>query len=109
MLEVPAFELRVVENGHGPVVLLHGELDLAAAARFRECLEQLSGEMVTLDFTEVTFMDSTAIGVLVGARNRVEQTGGAIVLHGVQPPQMRIFEITGLTQRLTFDGDADAM
>jgi anti-sigma B factor antagonist len=108
MVEVPGFALKVTENGHGPVVLLSGELDLGAAGQFRECLHQFSDETVTLDFTAVTFLDSSAIGVLVGARNRADEAGGAIVLHGVQPPQMRIFEITGLTEHLNFDGDGTA-
>ena len=65
---VPEFAVRVTENGHGPVVLLAGELDLAASGQFRECLHGLVGQHVTLDFSDVTFMDSSAIGVLVAAR-----------------------------------------
>ena len=52
-----------------------------------------------------TFMDSTALGVLVTAYNKAFQTGGRIVLHGVKPAQMKIFEITNLTEVLNFDGD----
>jgi anti-sigma B factor antagonist len=108
MVEVPGFALRVAENGHGPVVLLAGEFDLAAASQFRECLHQFSSETVMLDLTEVTFFDSTSIGVLVGARNRADELGGAIVLRGVQPEQMRIFEITGVAKHLSSDGDGRA-
>ena len=76
---VPEFAVRVTENGHGPVVLLAGELDLAASGQFRECLHDLVGQYVTLDFSDVTFMDSTAIGVLVAARlrSRTERTSTA--------------------------------
>jgi len=106
MVVVPGFALQVTENGHGPVVLLTGELDLASAGEFRECLHQLIGRTVTIDFTDVTFMDSTALGVLVAARQQSEIAGGELILHGVQPAQMRVFEISGVAESMNFDGDA---
>src|SRR6478736_5007872 len=107
MVEGPAFALQVTENGHGPVVRLAGELDLASAGQFRECLHHLIGQTVTIDFTEVTFMDSTALGVLVSTRQRSEIAGGELILHGVQPAQMKVFEVTGLADSMNFDGDGD--
>ena len=103
---VAGFALQVTQNGHGPVVLLAGELDLAAAGQFRECLHGLIGEHITLDFSDVTFMDSSALGVLIAAQQRCEIAGGKIVLHDVQLAQMRIFEIAGLVDSMNFDGDA---
>ena len=50
-------------------------------------------------------MDSTALGVLAAADKRAVTSGGAIVLHGVQPTQMRVFEVVNLAQHLNFDGD----
>jgi anti-anti-sigma factor len=44
----------------------------------------------------VTFIDSIAIAVLVVADKRAITSGGAIVLHGVQPQPMKVMEITGL-------------
>jgi anti-anti-sigma factor len=57
-----AFSLSIERNGHGAIVRLAGELDLATAPQLRECLQSLEGRSVTLDFAAVTFMDSTAIG-----------------------------------------------
>lgn len=96
----------MTEDGHGPVVLVAGELDLASAGEFRECLHRLVGQTVTLDFSNVTFMDSTAIGVLVAALRRAEEEGGGLVLRGVRPPQMKVFEIAGLVEHLRFADDA---
>jgi len=104
MNEAAEFALRVTENGHGPVVLIAGDLDLQTASKLRACLRDFTGQTVTLDFTDVTFMDSTAIGVLVTAYKKAFQTGGRIVLHGVQPAQMKVFEITGLVESMNFDG-----
>jgi anti-anti-sigma factor len=50
-------------------------------------------------------MDSTTVNVLVAARKRADQDGGEIILHGVQPPQLKVFQITGLTEYMNFDGD----
>ena len=102
----PEFALRVTENGHGPVVLLSGELDLETAPQLQACLRDFSGDRLTLDFTDVTFLDSIVMGVLVGAQKKAFMTGGRIVLHGVQPAQMRVFEITNLVDHFDFDGSA---
>ena len=107
MVVVRDSALLVTENGHGPVVRLAGELDLAAASEFRECLHDLLGESVTLDFTDVTFMDSTALSVLVSVQKRVAVAGGELILHGIQPAQMRVFEICGLIESFNFDGASD--
>ena len=104
----PGFALQVTEGGEGPVVRLVGDIDLASSGEVRECLHGLAGQRVTLDCSGVTFMDSTAIGVLVASEQRNEQDGGVIVLRGVQPAQMRIFEIAGLSESLNFDGTGSA-
>ena len=62
-----AFALQVTQNARGPVVRLAGELDLDAAPAFEASMRTVCGELVTIDFSEVTFMDSTALGVLVAA------------------------------------------
>jgi anti-anti-sigma factor len=102
------FALRLTENRLGAVVLLAGELDQAAAPAIRECLGDLVGEYVTLDFSDVTFLDSIVIGVLVAAYSRTLDAGGTIVLHDVPPPLMKLFQDAGLTKYLKFDGDTSA-
>ena len=106
MVETPEFALRVTENGSGPVVLLAGELDMTTSPQLKACLRDFTGERVTLDFSDVTFMDSTAISVLVAAHKRAWLKGGAVILHGVQPAQMRVFEITALLDHFDFDGQS---
>jgi anti-anti-sigma factor len=103
-----AFALRLTENSLGPVVLLAGELDQAAAQALRECMEDLVGEYVTLDFSDVTFLDSIVIGVLVAAYSRTLDAGGTLVLHDVPRPQMELFREAGLTEYLKFDDDPSA-
>jgi anti-sigma B factor antagonist len=99
------FSLFVERNGRGPVVRLSGEIDIATAPELRECLESLDGQAVTIDFSDVTYMDSSGVNVLVEAIKRAHDGGGVPpVLRGVQPNQMRILELTGVAELLTVDG-----
>jgi anti-sigma B factor antagonist len=79
----------------GPVVVVVGELDLAVRDELREVLAQLSG-VVTVDLDAVTFVDSSVIGVLVGAHNRLAKEGGALRLRSPQELPRRALEIVGL-------------
>jgi anti-sigma B factor antagonist len=56
---------------------------------------------VVLDLLDVTFLDSTALGVLVGALKRCRELGGDLHIVVSDPRIMKIFEITGLTNVFT--------
>ena len=99
------FALHLDEGDGDPYVRLVGDLDLIAAPLLRQCLHDHAGQKITLDFSAVTFMDSTAIGVLVAARNRsaAEAGNGAIVLRNVQPMQRQVLSLTGVDDLFDFD------
>jgi anti-anti-sigma factor len=99
------FSLAVEHDGRGSVVRILGELDLATAPRLRRCLMELDGSSVTLDFSGVTFMDSGGVAVVAWAMKRARQDGSGFHIHGVQPAQMRVFELTGMAAELPLDGD----
>lgn len=78
-----------------------GEIDLASAPRLRALLtpDALDGHRhVVLDLRAITFLDSTALGVLVGRLKALRELGGSLALVIDQPRILRIFEITGLDQ-----------
>jgi anti-sigma B factor antagonist len=82
------------------VVAVSGEIDVATAPQLQECLHSLiAGGKTTLilDLLSVTFLDSTALGVLVGALKRCREEGGDLHLVVTDPRIIKIFEITGLT------------
>jgi len=67
------------ENGDRTVVEVTGEIDVYTAPALREELSRLvDGEHTNLvvDLTQVSFMDSTGLGVLVGALKKVRTLGG---------------------------------
>ncbi len=87
-----------------PVIAVSGEIDVATAPQLRECLHEViaQGEAtVVLDLLGVTFLDSTALGVLVGALKRCRDLGGELHVVVADPRIVKIFEITGLTSVFT--------
>ena len=60
----------------GPSCSSRAKADLATAPQLRECL-RICAAKVVLDFSDVTFMDSSALGIVVAARKRADDNGGA--------------------------------
>ncbi|MGP0030184.1 MAG: STAS domain-containing protein [Acidimicrobiales bacterium] len=82
------------------IVAVSGEIDVATAPQLQETLHALIARGRTdlvVDLLEVTFLDSTALGVLVGALKRCREQGGELRLVVTEPRIVKIFEITGLT------------
>lgn len=80
------------------VVRESGDLDLSNAARVREALQAAytdSGADVTVDLTEVEFVDSVILSVFVTAHKRFA-TGDRTLTFLVPPALLRVFELTGL-------------
>ncbi len=92
---MPDTQFSVGNSDAGPVVTATGELDLAVKDELREVLSSLTG-VVTIDLTEVTFLDSSTIGVFVGAHKRLSGDGGALRLRNPQDMPRRALEIVGL-------------
>lgn len=83
------------------VVRLGGELDLYNADRVREGLaEALAGApaRVVIDMSEVEFVDSTALGVLIEARSKLGKDG--LALAAPQLETRRALEVSGLVRHL---------
>jgi anti-sigma B factor antagonist len=96
-------EFGVTEHDEGGVlrIAVSGEVDVATAPLLRERLYQAidrSTGPVVVDLLAVTFIDSTALGVLIGARERSEANGSVLRLVLKEARLMKIFEITGLTE-----------
>jgi len=90
---------RELSNG-GVVVSFDGEVALDAATNeaLREELTQLGNgyERIVVDFTNVTFLDSSALGAFVGLLRRLNQKGGALRLAALRPGVRMVFEVTRL-------------
>jgi anti-sigma B factor antagonist len=61
-----------------------------------EAIDRSSGPVI-VDLLAVTFIDSTALGVLIGAQERCEERGTDLRIVLKEARILKIFEITGLT------------
>ncbi len=82
------------------VVSATGEIDLATSPALRSRLQDAIGRrrVVIVDLSEVTFIDSTGLGVLIGGLRRVNEAEGEMRIVVADPRVLKIFEITGLTE-----------
>jgi anti-sigma B factor antagonist len=88
----------------GLVVTLSGELDAydapALRTAFSDAATAAGGATVVLDLAAVTFLDSTALGAVVGLLRRVRENGGQLRVVLPETDARRIFELTALEQAL---------
>ena len=74
---------------------------MATAPRLREQLIELVNRgrhRIVVDLSDVEFLDSTGLGVLVGALKRVRTHDGDLALVCTESRILKVFEITGLTK-----------
>jgi anti-sigma B factor antagonist len=92
----------VERHGAAFVVRLLGELDLYNAGDVRQALADVSAqepERVVVDLEEVTFIDSTGLGVLVEARAKLANRK-AFLIARPQVETRRALEISGLAKQI---------
>jgi len=93
---------RVDDATH--VVAVTGEIDLFTAPELKSALGEAleSGHTrIVVDLTSTTFLDSTALGVLIGAVKRLRSRDGVLTIVNTDPNIAKTFEITGLDQIFT--------
>lgn len=98
------FRVEVSTRGAASVVSVAGELDLATSSALEQELERLAGEhvpLVIVDLSELDFMDSTGLSVLVRAHQRSAQAGQRFGLVNGSSQVQRLLDLTGVADRLT--------
>jgi anti-sigma B factor antagonist len=97
-------------NDETTVVSVSGEIDLFTAPEFKQCV---SGEIdagcshVVVDLSATTFIDSSSLGVLIGAHRRLKLRGGVLTVVCDNDPIVKTFRITGLDGVFTLVSSID--
>ena len=94
------YSLQTSTTGAATVLTARGELDLYAAPELESALDIEGAALVVVDLRAVTFMDSTALGIItrtVRVRGGEERATAVVLPRG---HARRIFEITGLDAAL---------
>jgi anti-sigma B factor antagonist len=107
-----AIELRLDsrEEGDWTILDVKGEIDLYSSSTLREKIIQLVDEGRTrliVNLTEVGFMDSSGLGVLVGALKRLTERGGKLVLACPEGSPLKVLTITGLDKVFPIHASVD--
>jgi anti-sigma B factor antagonist len=105
MQDVAQFEVR---QGEDPGVVASGELDVATVpdlkAALNDLIDRYPGAPVWVDMAQVSFIDSSGLGVLVGALKRARQREGTVVVRNLTGAPHKVFEITGLLEIFGVEG-----
>ncbi len=91
------------------VVSLAGEIDVATAPRLREHLAatRASAAKIIVDLTDVGFLDSAGLGVLVGAMKRSRARGGTVRLVCPCPQIREVLSLTGVAKVFLIEETVD--
>ena len=94
---------RIDERGGWTILRVSGDVDLTSAPRFREQVLQVIADghhRLVLDLNDVDVIDSTGLGVIVGALKRVRTLEGDLRLVSTGESLRALFELTSLDRAI---------
>jgi anti-sigma B factor antagonist len=107
----PEFALNQEPAGEATsVVAVRGEIDLFTAPELKSALGEAieaGTTRIVVDLSDTTFLDSTALGVLIGTVKRLRARDGRLTIVNTDQNIAKTFEITGLDQIFTIRGSRD--
>jgi|SRR5699024_9088028 len=98
--------LHTFEENKQTTIRLQGEIDAYTAPKLKDALMPLvkkPGQKAVVDLQGVTYMDSTGLGVFVGALKTARKYDSRMSLVNLQKRIYRLFKITGLDQVIDID------
>jgi anti-sigma B factor antagonist len=88
------------------VLKLQGELDVATAPALEEAVAMAFAahpSSLVVDLTDLSFLDSTGIRVLVSAGRRADESSCSLVLLAPTPQVLRVLRLTGVDRLLAIE------
>jgi anti-sigma B factor antagonist len=101
--------IRTDQDNSVCTVTLEGEVDVYTAPRLKATLVELLDAgcvRIIIDLDKVAFIDSSGLGVLVGALRRARERDGAVRIVCTRDSVLKIFRITGLDKVFPIFSDA---
>lgn len=99
--------LKIESDESSVVALLDGEIDHHSAKGMREeideVIERMKPETLTLDFKNVTFMDSSGIGLVMGRYRVMQINSGKLVVKNASLHIRKVMRLAGLDRLATFE------
>jgi len=95
-------------RGSSATAYLKGELDHHSAQQARKELDTLLRDPairnLRLELSELTFMDSSGIGMILGRYKKIRDRGGRLTVAGTQPAVDRVLQLSGIYQLMDKEG-----
>ena len=92
--------MRIETTADETTVWLTGELDHHAARQLRQqvdlAVERTRPQRLRLDFSDVSFMDSSGIGLIMGRYRLMQLEGGTLVVTGASERLRKVMRLAGL-------------
>lgn len=91
--------VRTRVEGSITIIAVTGDIDAHTYEAVSEAIDRVLAEgkiLLALDLSNVRYMSSAGIGVLIGTRSRLDQEGGKLVLIRPTPPVWQVMETFGL-------------
>jgi anti-sigma B factor antagonist len=109
VVEVEGASLSAESHGDAMIIAISGDLDIVTSPQLDERLTQAEADHSTilLDFGEVTFLDTSALAVIVGHWKTAEARGGTLALANARYRYTKTLWITGLADKLTLYDTVD--
>jgi anti-sigma B factor antagonist len=107
-VEFEISDRKVDDDTH--VIAVTGEIDLFTAPEFKQRMSALidaGRSRLVVDLSETTFIDSSSLGVLIGAHRRLKLRGGALLVVSDNEAITKTFKITGLDGVFTLTSSVD--
>lgn len=100
-MEDTSLSVRVERRAGATILAPRGDVDMSRSPSFREYVrvaQQAGPERLVIDMAEVDYMDSSGLATLVEAMRNATGSGVALILCGLNPRVMAVFEIARLHQ-----------
>ncbi|MFW5648075.1 MAG: STAS domain-containing protein [Candidatus Alkaliphilus sp. MAG34] len=94
------------ENNHWSIAL-EGEVDVYTAGKLKEVFELVidkKKEDIKIDADKLEYIDSTGLGILIGALKKLKQEDKDIIISNIRPNVGKLLKITGLDKVFIIEG-----
>lgn len=94
-------DIRVEKDNDQIAIFLTGEIDAFTAPKLKEELAKCTvqtGKTIQVDLEQVEYMDSTGLGIFIGALKSAKEHDSSLKLVHLQDRVFRLFKITGLDE-----------
>ena len=92
--------VKIINEDNKVIALLSGEIDHHNAKSLRQdidfSLRENQPEELIMDFSEVGFMDSSGIGLVMGRYKLMQEIGGNLVVRNPPPHIKKVMRLSGI-------------